>query len=92
MHFVHLELQIQLPSLPQYVAATVMGFMATFHGTYLLFPAACFYVSFRGTGIILKCCGFFPCVHHVLSSLFYIQLFPLLQYTMFINLFKDFVC
>lgn len=38
--FVHLELQIQFPSLPQYVAATVMGFMVTFQGTYLLFPTA----------------------------------------------------
>lgn len=90
--FVHLELQIQFPSLPQYVAATVMSFMVTFQGTYLLFPAAylVFYVCSsliqRNWNHFENVEGFFSCVYHVSSSLFYFQ------YTMFISLFKDFGC
>lgn len=75
MHFAHLELQIQFPSLPQYVAATVMGFMVTFHGTYLLFPTAYFFFNVcssliqRNWNHLENVVGFFLCTPYVFFPL-----------------------
>lgn len=80
MHLVHLELQIQFPSLPQCVAVTVMDFMATSHGTYLLFPTTYFFFYVCLSVIQrnwnhLENVGFFSCIHHESSSLFYIYFY-----------------
>lgn len=92
MHFVHFELQIQFPSFPQYVAATVMGFTIAFHRSHLLLLAAYFffisiYLSFRRNWIILKMFWFFflliSSMHltsFILNYLYFYNIFYLLVY------------
>lgn len=90
MHFVHFELQIQFPSFPQYVAATVMGFTIAFHRSHLLLHAAYFFsisihLSFRKRWIILKMYFFFliSSMHltsFILNYLYFYNIFYLLVY------------